>query len=278
VQQRRHLLARIVASAGALGAAAGIAKFHWYGVGLTLLLSTVVVGGSGILLFVRRLGAEIAARAIWIATALLALLDLAIGPRVEHGLSATIAACAVGALVAAGSRGMTPEDARGTVFEPRRHRGALIAVMCLALVNAVSLTFFGAFWLELGRASLLAFPLAAALGASAWGIYRMRTWGVLATGATALAMIASGADSIVPGLPIMLPFYVWSSLLQLALLSPLLVTAARSVFSAAGDARIAEAEGARRFHFAPDLDLEAEREALAEAELVESVSARSARP
>lgn len=233
---------------------------------LTGVLSTFVVGSAALLVHMKSLPAQIAARGIWLSAGLLAGIDVLVGWPVDKSRSVAILAALVFATIAMGRRGLSAKDAEGTVFQPNAHRGSLLAVLCISIANMVSLAFFGSIWLEAMHQVTVAVPLAAGLGLGAAGIYRMRSWGVLATAASSTALGGFALGMALPASPILYPFYVFSSLIQLALLFPLLKTAAQRVFAPEREAsrvRIASAEQVPPTRVISD-EFEAERELAAE--------------
>jgi hypothetical protein len=263
-------LAKTVATAGALTAAAGVALFSWRGIEITHALAALAVGSSALLLHVRRTGAQLAARSLWIASGILATLNLILGPWSQSVLSATVMAGSGAALFALGRSGLGPETERGP-FAPSKYRAPLLVALGLAIADALGFAFYGSVLLEAWGLWTSNLIFAAALGAGAWGLSRMRTWGLLALGATHAAIVAVAlAGSL--RLPLVVQgIYGISSAIALAALAPLLALAGKRLLSSEAETtgyRIAvpQAAVAAAQPVDPDLAAEADVAAAADAE------------
>lgn len=183
-------LARMVATAGGLVAATGIALFPWRNLEVTHGLAVAAVGASAVLLHRRHIGAQLAARGLWIASGILGTLNLILGPWSQSQASAMVIAGTGAALFALGRSGLDAAKERG-VFAPSKYRAPLLVALGLAVADALGFAFYGSILLEswgLWTSNLI---FAAALATGAFGLVRMRTWGLLALGATHASIIVA---------------------------------------------------------------------------------------
>jgi hypothetical protein len=258
-------IARTAATAGALSAGAGILLLPWHSLGLTQWLATLFVASTGLLLHVRHVGAQLASRSLWLASGMLGLLNLVLGPARQSMASALIAGGATTALLALGRSGLGPGEARGP-FVPEKFRIPLLFSLALATADAAGFAFYGVVLVEAWGLWTSNLIFAAALTTGAFGLVRMRTWGLMLLAAThaAIFTVALGGGLRVP--LVVAAIYGVSSLAALVGLSPMLALAAKKLFSEESAeparVRIATPAGAR----IDDLDATAEGEAAAEVE------------
>jgi hypothetical protein len=259
---KRELLRRAIAGGGALVGAAGVAAFPWPGMFWTRAIPTALFALSAGFVQTRSVGANVLARALWGSTALLAAIDLVVGPASERATCVALLAATVTALVAAGKRGLD-EDAVPHTFKPVAFRWLLFASMLLAATDAHTLLFYGVAWLE-GWSSVMP-PLVLGILAlvSAIGLFRMRAWGLfgtLAVNAVVLVAALTGTLEVPPPVALLL---ACSSFAQLLLPIPIIraITARRRAPATATATLVIP-----RARFAPALDADDARDADLEAE------------
>ena len=252
-------LARAGATAGAVAAAAGIASFSWNSLIATQALASTAVALSAILLHLRHTAAQIFARALWLSTALLATLNVVLGPTREQAASALVVAGSSAAMVLMGRSGL-----RGLpgAFEPSRYRAPLLFSLTAASAEALGFAFYGVMVLEGWGALTNNVMFAAGLGLGIYGLVRMRTWGVLVLAAMHL-LIAGTALLGDMHLPLLLrEIYGLTSLAALAGLAPILLLAAKRLrnrdVAPSTQARFASvpAHNSARIAMAPQNELE----------------------
>jgi hypothetical protein len=223
-------LARAGATAGSVAAAAGIVSFSWGSLWTTQALASGIVGLSAIFLHLRHTAAQMAARALWMSSGLLAALTLTLGPSRERVASALVllgSSVATFLMGRSGLRGGLPG-----AFEPARYRIPLLISLGLASADALGFTFYGLMFLEAWGVLTNNLLFAAGLGVGIYGLARMRTWGLLVLAAVHAA-IAGTAFFGNLHLPLVLKgIYGVSSLAALVGLSPLLALAAKKLLRA----------------------------------------------
>jgi hypothetical protein len=218
---------RAIASSGALIAAAGISSFHWPEVPLAKWLPVVALVMSALLVHMRHLGGQLFVRGLWFSTALLCSLNLLYGPSYESTISFAVVASCVVSLLAIGRQRLADDGDDRASFRPHAFRSALLVALGVAGADALSLAFYGLVYFEAFQHVSILLPLAASLGLSAFGLYRMRTWALLLAGGSAMTV---GTLAVTGSLPVpgpLVPIYAVSALVQLAALFPMLRLAAR---------------------------------------------------
>ena len=266
--KNRDLLRRMIASGGALVGAAGVAAFPWPGMFWTRAIPTALFALSAGFVQTRSVGANVLARALWGSTALLAAMDIVVGPASERATCLGLLAATMIALVAAGKRGLD-EDAVPHTFKPVAFRWLLFASMLLAATDAHTLLFYGVAWLE-GWSSVMP-PLVLGVLAlvSAIGLFRMRAWGLfgtLAVNAVVLVAALTGTLEVPPPVAVLL---ACSSFAQLLLPIPIIRAITGHGRAAAATAAAALATPRARFADAEvdvaraEAELEAEADAIA---------------
>lgn len=185
----------------------------------------------------RTLAAQLASRgALWANLLLGALMALSSTSH-ERVFGAQLALVAGGALLALGRHGLDAggDDAR---FVPRAFRTTLLAVMMMALADALTLGLFGAVQLaessrgcachSLGGAALaLPIGLTALLSLGVLGLLRLRFWGLLVDLVANVALLATlGGGALHLPIPIKLALGATAAL-KLLMVSPMLRAIAR---------------------------------------------------
>lgn len=192
-----------------------------------LALPVLCVAASAGLLHLRALPAQVAARATsWALLVVASIGCLAGGDR----LGMVVVTTAVGAAVALLCLGRL--DTGSVTFSPRRHRGALLLGLILALADAGTLLFWGGL-ASLGgalygddkavTAALFYLPSGLLMLLAVLGVYRLRLWGValnVVTNVGVAALLLSWNPGDLP-FAFRLPL-VATAAVQLLLLVPLL--------------------------------------------------------
>jgi hypothetical protein len=219
---------RLIASAASFAVAVMLWKIahpeHAPGTEWILLGAVVAVPAvAAALVWVRRLEAQLLARATWWSLMLAgALAATVVGGYAARPGCALVAGNAI-ALLASGSTGL---DAGGGRFQPVAFRGTLLLALVLAIADTGALLWCGlANFLFDGRArALLLVPL---LATGVVGLLRLRTWGLLVSIASNL-LVAILALTGVLGLPPELrALFATTATLQLLVPIPMLIAIAR---------------------------------------------------
>ena len=190
---------------------------------LPLWLSVASLGFAAVLLHFNRLGGQLLTRSILWANLLGGGAVLAMGRQLDS-VPAWLFPISMGvALAAMGGRGTHPDSGRGT-FSPKAFRRTFMATIVTALVGAQWAVGLGALSIWLGGWMPVAWPVffgyAGLAAAGAYGLYRLRTWGL---GALSLGNIAflAGAFSTYGGdqLTVLGPL-IAAAIVQLVMLLP----------------------------------------------------------
>jgi hypothetical protein len=186
----------------------------------SVIVVPVVAAG---LIWSSALVAQLLARGAWWSMLLVGGLIALTGGHSERHLGATIAICNAIALLAAAGSSMT--ESRGR-FAPVAFRGTLLVALVLAIADAGAFTWFG-----IGNAIfdgkisvLLVVPL---MLAGVIGLLRMRTWGLIVSLCTnlAIAILAMCRVLALPG-P-MRALFIGTAVLQLLVPIPMLIAIVR---------------------------------------------------
>jgi hypothetical protein len=192
-----------------------------------LLIVALLVGApavAALLLWNRRLGAQLVARACWWCFLVVGVLGACVSGQRDGGWHPAVAVGFAGlALLAAGRSGLADERSR---FKPVAFRGTLQLSLVLAMADTASLAMCGLGWLLLtpqpsDAARLL--PLAALTGLGVVGLLRLRTWGLLVAFASNVLV---GALALAKALPVPAPLqklFVATALLQVIVPLPMIV-------------------------------------------------------
>lgn len=142
--------------------------------------------------FVRSLGAQLLARALWWSNLFLGVVLCVLGARHERpsGLALTLL-CAAALLLADRRTLQGAAQARGA--RPAAHAGSIQLLMILALADAQTLLLIGVLHLEGSKDRVfpgaLLLAAAGALVVGFVGLYRLALWGVAVTMITALTLL-----------------------------------------------------------------------------------------
>lgn len=226
---------RALAVTAGLGVAARFGAEIGHDVAWVLWAYVALLVGAAALSLRGTLAAQLAVRAAWWANLLLGALIALSSARSERAFGAQLAIAAGVALIALGRKGLdAAEDGGG--FVPKAFRTTLLAVMVMALADALTLGLFGALSVtarayhgpgpsDFERALPLA--LAAPLALGFVGLLRLRFWGLLLDlAADAGILVALATRSL--DLPIPLKAALGATaVLKFALVTPLFVAIAR---------------------------------------------------
>ncbi len=201
----------VTVSAGAAAALAVEASGLAVAIAAPFVLAMI---GSAVLLHRGHLAVQVVLRALWVAALLPATLFAVLGGGMSLGAAAIPAGLGL-ALLAMGRLGLGPDVRRGA-FEPKALRGTFVGLMTLGAI--------GAAWAGALGAGLLGFALATGVGPElvgyggallgvavlsglgAFGLYRMRTWGLglgLVAGLGSLSWALAVGEASVPLLPLL---------------------------------------------------------------------------
>jgi hypothetical protein len=173
------------------------------------------------LVWIDRLPAQLLARGAWWSIMLLGLL-LAMTGHGEAPTGTFVAACAAGALLAAGATGL---GSRGK-FAPVAFRGTLLVSLVLAIADTGAFTWYGAglatfehnYWMV-----CIVVPMAIGVV----GLVRLRTWGLIVNALTNAAIIALVGERVLPLMSPLRELFMCSAAIQLALPVPMLIAIVR---------------------------------------------------
>jgi hypothetical protein len=210
-----------LASAGALVAAFGMLHFDWHELLVTRWLPTTLLAASAALVHTRLLASQALVRALWAATLLLSVVNLAGGPARERGLSALMAAGMATALLAAGRKGLGAQADAGP-FKPVAFRGLLLLSLGMALTDAHSLLFYGVAWLERFGRVTPPLVLGGMLTGVAVGLFRLRAWALLAAIAVNAVVLGSALTGVLMVPPPVLALLTVTAAAQLVVPLPIL--------------------------------------------------------
>jgi hypothetical protein len=227
----RPVVARIVASGGALAAAGAILTFPWHQP-ITQSVAASAIAASAGLLHWRQAAAQLFTRGLWTSIVVLAGMNAFVGPGRELGASLALLAGAGTALVAMRDRGL--EEGK-SAFAPVAFRAPLLAALALALADVMTLSFYGLAWLEYFGKPTIALGLAGLLAVGAAGLLALRGWGLVLSAAGSAAVAATALAGRLPVPSPVDAILVATSALQLALLAPV----ARAALRGAGRSGIA---------------------------------------
>jgi hypothetical protein len=219
------MLARVGATAGALLASASLATWGRYA--FTYALTAGALGLSALLLHLRHTAAQICARAIWIASGILATLSLLLDPTEERATAALLLAGSAMATLLLGRSGLL--SGMPDPFQPARYRAALLLALLLTAAAALGFAFFGALRLESEGSVTTNLFFAAALALGIGGLLRMRTWGLLLLAGMHAWIAGAAFLRDLPVFYLLHTLYGVSSLAALVGLSPMLLLAAKRV-------------------------------------------------
>jgi hypothetical protein len=167
------------------------------------VFGAAAVATTGALLFLRRdVWAQVLARGVayffFVPFTATVALELVYGGHFE-GWIAAIAAAAGGSLLLARPALHTPQaHAQFAPVAMRRTFLAAAVASATAAVTAGAVAVGAALWSSWAVAALFV-ALGGAMAASAWGVVRMRAWGVLLGGLTSVVTV--GAAAVAPGVP-----------------------------------------------------------------------------
>lgn len=186
--------------------------------GLTLAVPVV----AGLLIWSRRLPAQLLARGAWWAMLLFAAILSITSPSYGRSLGAFVAACCAIALLAAGGRGL---DNRGR-FAPVAFRGTLLVALVLAMADAGAFAWFG-----LGNAifehSYSVIVIVPLMVAGVVGLLQLRTWGLVVGLVANLTIVILAATGVL-NLPSPLrQLFIGSAALQMVVPLPMIVSILR---------------------------------------------------
>src|SRR5260221_8072028 len=237
--ERAPVVRRVLAAVVSLGLSAGIARLalsedrhlmttkDW--AFLALLVAPFVVAAA--LIWSRRLGAQLLARACWWSFLLVGTLGLAITAGGGSGsarlqLMYGVLGCAF-ALLAVGRAGLD-RDSDG--FRPVAFRGTLLLSMLLAMADSGVLGLMSAGMLIGGHThikDLFVVPLCLLTCLGVVGLIRLRTWGLLVALATNVLIGTLAWNGAFGGSGPIRALFMSTALLQLAVPLPMLVTLVR---------------------------------------------------
>lgn len=185
------------------------------------LATTVAVPlAAGALIWGRALIAQLVARGAWWSMLLTSCLLAISTPVSGSALAASIAACSAIALLAVGGSGLEHSDDR---FAPVAFRGTLLVALVLAIADASALSWFGIgnLYYEHRGSVLLVTPF---MFAGVVGLLRLRTWGLVVSVATNAALVVLIATEVVYLPTPLRALFIGTSVLQLAIPVPMLVS------------------------------------------------------
>jgi hypothetical protein len=177
---------------------------------------------AGALIWSRRLTAQLLARGAWWSMLLGSGLIVIATDWGEQPLGIFVVACSAVALLAAGGTGLEQRQS----FAPVAFRGTLLIALVLAMADAGAFTWFG-----IGNAvfehSWSVLLMVPAMVAGVIGLMRLRTWGLLVSLTTNVA-IATLAYFHVLNLPSPLrQLFIGSAILQMIVPLPMIVSIIR---------------------------------------------------
>jgi hypothetical protein len=189
------------------------------------LLLAILVGAPAIaapLVWTRRLGAQLLARACWWSFLIVGVLGTCVAGAKEGGPPAFAVACSGLALLAIGRSGLEQRSGR---FNPVAFRGTLQLSLVLAMADTASLALCGLGWLLAKEPSFAArlLPLAAFTGLGVVGLLRLRTWGLLAAIASNLLVGALALSKVLLVPPPVQQLFVVTAALQAIVPLPMIV-------------------------------------------------------
>jgi hypothetical protein len=185
------------------------------------VLATIAVPViAAALVWIRRLPAQLLARGTWWSLLLGATLVACTVPEGQRFGAFVATACAV-ALIAAGRTGL--ESPR---FAPVAFRGTLIVALVLAMADTGAYGWFGA-----GNAvyehSWSVLMMVPPMIAAVIGLLRLRTWGLLVSVATNLAVVVLASTGALDLPTPIRQLFIASALLQLVIPLPMIVSIVR---------------------------------------------------
>jgi hypothetical protein len=231
--ERMVRVRRSVAGAASMALGARVAlefrpwsqRVNWReGVVLAIFLGAPPI--AALLVWTRRLGAQLLARACWWSFLIVALMGACVVGAREGGPPAFAVACSGLALLAIGRSGLEQEGAR---FKPVAFRGTLQLSLVLAMADTASLALCGLGWLLADEPSsaVKLLPLAAFTGLGVVGLLRLRTWGLLAAIASNLLVGALALTRILLVPPPLQQLFVATAALQAIVPLPMIVRLVR---------------------------------------------------
>lgn len=173
-----------------------------------------------------RLGPQLLARGVWWSNLVLGALLCGVGSRAEAHLGVALTLGCAGALLLAGGRSLAAAG-RSAGFRPESYGGTIMLLLVLALGDAQTLGLLALIERSRPGPSAPALALAAAgFAAGAVGLARLSYVGLLATTASALALVVALAAGVVAVDPVLrIPLYAIAGA-QLAAPLPMLASIA----------------------------------------------------
>jgi hypothetical protein len=185
--------------------------------------------GAG-LLWTRKLPLQLLARGIWWSFSLMGGLVVASGSEQGRDIGLAMVACGGVALLAAGRLGLDASDRR---FQPVAFRRTLLLALVLAMADTGALLWLGlADAIFEGHAALL--PLVACMIAGVIGLLRLRTWGLIVSMASNIALVTLALCNVLSLPHPLRPLFIGTALLQLIVPVPMLVSIVKTRLSRGG--------------------------------------------
>ena len=195
------------------------------------MIATPAFGGG--LIWTRKLPLQLLARGIWWSFSLMGGLISILadgGDGSSRSIGLTMVACGGVALLAAGRLGLDASDRR---FQPVAFRRTLLLALALAMADTGALLWVGlGDAIFEGHATLL--PLVACMIVGVIGLLRLRTWGLIVSMGSNLALVTLASCNVLFLPHPLRPVFIGTALLQLIVPLPMLVSIVKTHLSRSG--------------------------------------------
>jgi len=195
-----------------------------------LWLPTGFLLAAALLVHHRHVGSLLLVRAVLWSNLLLGTVVCWYGGSSDRHVAPILALANGAALLLLGRRGLDGGAQNGR-FVPMAFRGALVAILVMALADAQTLLFFGSLYFQLSGVDLrLVVPpllIAGAFLGSVAGLYRLRVWGLALDAVASLGLLAFATTDLLRLGPMFNIVFAGSAIFQLVLVASVVVRLAR---------------------------------------------------